>query len=74
MAREVEDPQAEAGRKRTGSAPITLSAQAFRELFGMAGAGLAGYGAWLHYQPAGFMVGGAIMVALCIVGTLRGSV
>lgn len=54
-------------------ARIELTGQAFREVFGIAGAGLAGYGAWLHYQPLGFAVGGALMVALAIVGTMKGA-
>ncbi|WP_342152341.1 hypothetical protein [Methylorubrum sp. SB2] len=52
---------------------VTMSAQVFRELMGTAGAGIAGYGAWLHYQPLGFVVGGGVLVALAIVGTLRGN-
>lgn len=58
---------------RPPALPITISGQVFREIIGVLGAGLAGYGAWLHYPPAGFMVGGGIFVALAIVGTLRGT-
>lgn len=58
---------------RTRPAPITISSQIFREIVGAAGAGLAGYGAWLHYPPAGFMVGGGVLVGLAIIGTLRGN-
>ena len=53
-------------------APITISLQVFREIMGTLGAGIAGYGAWLHYPPAGFMVGGGVLIGLAIVGTLRG--
>lgn len=52
-------------------ASVSLSAQTFREVFGLAGCGLAGYGAWLHYQPLGFVVGGCLAVALAIVGTMK---
>lgn len=52
---------------------IEFSGQAFREVFGIAGCGFAGYGAWLHYPPLGFAVGGALMVALAIVGTMKGA-
>lgn len=54
-------------------APITISLQVFHELMGTLGAGVAGYGAWLHYPPAGFMVGGGVLIGLAIVGTLRGN-
>lgn len=57
---------------RPAGAPISFSAQTFRDLVGLGGAALAGYGAWLHYPPAGFMVGGAILVGLAVVGTIRG--
>jgi hypothetical protein len=55
------------------AAPITISVQIFREIMGAAGAVLAGYGAWLHYPPAGYMVGGGVLVGLAVVGTLRGN-
>ncbi len=53
-------------------ASVSLSGQTFRELFGIAGGLVAGYGAWLHYPPLGFVVGGALVVALAIVGTMHG--
>ncbi|WP_227440997.1 hypothetical protein [Methylobacterium sp. W2] len=59
--------------ERPAAQPITISTQIFREVIGALGAGLAGYGAWLHYQPAGFMVGGGVLVGLAVVGTLRGN-
>jgi hypothetical protein len=52
---------------------VSISGQVFRELIGVCGAALAGYGAWLHYPPLGFMVGGGVLVALAVIGTLRGS-
>ncbi len=59
------------GEERRGTPMV--SAQVLRELVGIAGGGLAGYGAWLHYQPAGYMVGGGLLVILAVVGTLRGN-
>jgi hypothetical protein len=34
-----------------------------RDLAGVAGAACVAYGAWLVYHPAGFIVGGALLVA-----------
>jgi hypothetical protein len=34
-----------------------------RDLVGMAGAALVSYGAWLVYEPAGFIAGGAMLIA-----------
>lgn len=34
-----------------------------RDVVGMAGAALVSYGAWQVYQPAGFIVGGAMLIA-----------
>ena len=33
---------------------------------GFAGAGAIAYGAWLIYPPAGFLVGGALMMVLSV--------
>lgn len=35
------------------------------------GAGLLGYGAWLHYAPLGFAVGGAVLLGVSVIGSLR---
>ncbi|MER8615982.1 hypothetical protein NKG99_03875 [Mesorhizobium sp. M1409] len=51
---------------------IKVDRQTVREIVGVCGAALAGYGAWLHYAPAGFMVAGSILVGLAVIGTLRG--
>lgn len=40
-----------------------------RDACGMAGAGAIAYGAWLVYPPAGFIVGGALV----LVGVLLAS-
>lgn len=61
------------GAPAQSAAPITISVQIFREVIGTLGAAIAGYGAWLHYPPAGFMVGGGVLVGLAVVGTLRGN-
>ncbi len=42
-----------------------------RDLFGLVGVGAISYGAWLIYEPAGFLVGGAILAAVAAVGALR---
>lgn len=34
-----------------------------RDLAGLSGVGLVSYGAWLVYPPAGFIVGGSLMIA-----------
>lgn len=34
-----------------------------RDSVGVAGAALVAYGAWLIYEPAGFIVGGAMLLA-----------
>ncbi|MGV1867213.1 MULTISPECIES: hypothetical protein [unclassified Rhizobium] len=57
---------------RATDAGLKLDPQMIREIVGFAGAALAGYGAWLAYPPAGFMVGGGILVGLAVIGTLRG--
>lgn len=36
--------------------------QHIRDMVALGGVGLLGYGAWLAWQPAGFMVAGAILV------------
>jgi hypothetical protein len=36
-----------------------------------AGVGLVGYGCWLHYEPLGFIVGGALLFVMGVVAALR---
>ncbi|WP_439399058.1 hypothetical protein ACRQ5Q_16910 [Bradyrhizobium sp. PMVTL-01] len=36
------------------------------DMVGFAGAGAIAYGAWLIYVPAGFLVGGALAMALSV--------
>ena len=38
----------------------------FIDLVGFVGAALISYGAWLVYQPAGFMTGGAFLILGCL--------
>jgi hypothetical protein len=33
-----------------------------RDLAGLSGVGLVAYGAWLIYPPAGFIVGGSLLI------------
>jgi len=33
-----------------------------RDLAGLSGVGLVAYGAWLVYPPAGFIVGGSLLI------------
>lgn len=42
---------------------MTVAHVLLRDLAGLAGAGLAAYGAWLIYEPAGFITGGALLIA-----------
>lgn len=39
-----------------------------QDVFVLGGIGLTAYGAWLVYDPAGFMVGGASLAALGLLG------
>jgi hypothetical protein len=52
-------------------APAYGARDAIQDVSGLAGIGLASYGAWLMYQPAGFIVGGVLLIALAAVGALR---
>ncbi|MBP2302533.1 hypothetical protein [Azospirillum picis] len=42
-----------------------------RLLLAASGVGLIGYGAWLHYPPAGFVTSGVLLFAVAMVGALR---
>lgn len=43
-----------------------------RDIAGLAGIALVSYGAWLVYQPAGFIAGGAILLAGAVVSARGG--
>lgn len=42
-----------------------------RLLLALAGAGLLGYGAWLHYPPLGFAIVGLVLLLIAVFGALR---
>lgn len=44
---------------------------AIRLALAVAGAGLVGLGAWMHYPPLGFITAGALLVAIAVVGAVR---
>ena len=50
---------------------MRLALDIARDLLALAGVGSISYGAWLMYEPAGFVVGGIIALAASIVGALR---
>ncbi|WP_431861395.1 hypothetical protein [Azospirillum sp.] len=52
--------------KATGGRLAVLS-----DLCGLIGAGLVSYGAWLVYEPAGYIVGGAMLLTVGVVSALR---
>lgn len=63
---------AERPQSERSDSSLKIDRQTIREIVGAGGAALAGYGAWLSYPPAGFMVAGGILVGLAVIGTLRG--
>lgn len=63
---------AERPQSERSDSSLKVDRQTIREIVGAAGAALAGYGAWLSYPPAGFMVAGGILVGLAVIGTMRG--
>ncbi len=42
-----------------------------RDLLGLVGVGAMSYGAWLIYEPAGFIVGGGILAGAAAIGAFR---
>lgn len=50
---------------------LELGLAAVPDVLALAGAGLLAYGAALVYQPAGYLVGGAFLLAIGMVGVLR---
>jgi hypothetical protein len=50
----------------TGRAIVRATPHVLADGLGFAGAGAIAYGAWLIYVPAGFLVGGALAMALSI--------
>lgn len=43
-----------------------------RDAIGLAGVAAITYGAWLIYQPAGFIVGGVLLIAGAILTSRKG--
>jgi hypothetical protein len=48
-----------------------MNAETIRLALACIGAGLVGYGGWLHYAPLGYAVAGALLFTVAVVGTLR---
>lgn len=42
-----------------------------RLILALAGAALMGYGGWLAWEPLGFLLPGALLVAVAFVGEIR---
>ncbi|CAO3445762.1 Phage protein [Azospirillum argentinense] len=42
-----------------------------RLFLALGGVALIGYGAWLHYPPAGFITAGALLFGVAVVGAVR---
>lgn len=42
-----------------------------RLIIASVGVALVGYGAWLHYAPLGFVLAGAMLFGVAVVGALR---
>lgn len=59
-------------RIRIPRVQIVVAPAAIRDVAGITGVALLSYGAWLHYPPLGFIVAGAILVALAVYGTIKG--
>lgn len=52
-------------------ARIAAALPILRAVCGIGGIGLLAYGAWLHYPPLGFMVGGALLAADAILSGVK---
>lgn len=50
--------------------PPQSSADTVRDLLGLAGIALMSYGAWLIYQPAGFITAGVTLFLMAMASTL----
>lgn len=48
-----------------------IASAAATDLAVVAGASMLSYGAWMVYEPAGFIVGGAMLLAAGLIGALR---
>jgi hypothetical protein len=55
----------QSGRVRKINAAVAVMLPTLlQDVSGVAGIALVSYGAWLTYQPAGFIVGGAFLLAV----------
>lgn len=52
------------GLRRASSATLKATPHFVNDLAGFIGAASIAYGSWLIYQPAGFLVGGGLLIAL----------
>lgn len=50
-----------------------VAVDAARAVLALLGVGFLGYGAWLAWPPAGWMVVGSLLLGAAVVGALRGS-
>ena len=56
--------RASAGLRKASAAAVRRTPHIVADALGFAGAGAIAYGAWLIYAPAGFLVGGVLLMAL----------
>jgi hypothetical protein len=59
--------RASAGLRSGLAAAVRRAPHVVNDAIGFAGAGAIAYGAWLIFIPAGFLVGGALLLALSVV-------
>ncbi|HTK34560.1 MAG TPA: hypothetical protein VL358_04630 [Caulobacteraceae bacterium] len=48
-----------------------MQAEIIRSALAVVGVGLVGYGSWLAWPPAGFLLVGAMLLAASVYGTLQ---
>jgi hypothetical protein len=58
--------RASAGLRKALATAARLAPHVLVDGLGFAGAGAIAYGAWLIYVPAGFLVGGVLLMALSV--------
>lgn len=60
-------------REDNKARPPAVKLQDMREASTVVGAGVVAYGFWLAWHPLGFIMGGAMLVGLGVLGTLTGN-